>query len=674
MEGIFNKDGSRLCYYYDDEKVWIEPWGDNSLRVRSTRMANMPLENWALLETESKAEIKLDEKTASIVNGKIKAIVTSSGKLTFYNQRGDIILQEFVRNFTDWTAEYVSALEIYAREFKPLIGGDYKLTMRFESLDPNEKIYGMGQYQQQNLELKGTELELAHRNSQSSIPFMVSSLGYGFLWNNPAIGRVTFGKNITLWQAESTKLLDYWVTAGDTPAEIVEAYSSVTGTVPMMPDFAMGFWQSKLRYQTQEELLEVAREYKRRELPISVIVADFFHWPTQGDWKFDSTYWPDPEAMIKELNDMGIELLVSIWPTVDSRSENFDEMMQKGYLIRTERGLRVGIIDKRGATIFFDPTNPGSREFVWQKAKQNYYDIGVRMFWLDESEPEYCVYDFDNYRYYLGPNLQIGNIYPAMYAKTFFDGMKNEGQENIINLIRCAWAGSQRYGALLWSGDINSSFTSFREQLVAGLNMGMSGIPWWTTDIGGFHGGDSSDPKFKELLIRWFEWGTFCPVMRLHGTRKPLKPQFGTTGGAMCRSGADNEVWSFGDEVYRISKKYLFIRERIKPYVKLLMEAAHKHGTPVMRPLFYDFPKDEKAWECEDAYMFGPDLLVAPVMYSEAVTRSVYLPEGTEWEDVWTGQRFNGGQQITVNAPIDIIPLFSKPGSSISKMITDKKD
>jgi alpha-D-xyloside xylohydrolase len=428
----------------------------------------------------------------------------------------------------------------------------------------------MGQYQHPYLNLKGCDLELAHRNSQASVPFMLSSLGYGFLWNNPAVGRVTFGKNVTTWEARSTKKLDYWITAGDTPAEIEEAYADVAGTVPMMPDYAMGFWQCKLRYQTQDELLQVAREYKKRGLPISVIVVDFFHWPFQGEWKFDPVYWPDPDAMIAELQSMGIELMVSIWPTVDKRSENFQEMLEKGLLIRTNRGYRLSM-DFQGNTIHYDATNPEAQKYVWEKVRKNYYAKGIKIFWLDEAEPEYSVYDFDNYRYHLGSDLQIGNIYPVMYAKTFFDGMNAAGQKNILNLLRCAWAGSQKYGTTVWSGDIHSSFESLRNQVAAGLNMGIAGIPWWTTDIGGFHGGNVTDKDFHELLIRWFEYGTFCPVMRLHGDREPHKTQFGTTGGATCVSGADNEVWSYSDEVYAVCKKYLFLREQLKPYITAIM-------------------------------------------------------------------------------------------------------
>lgn len=657
---VFSNDGNRLVYHYDAEEFWIEPWGKNSLRFRATKGPAMLNEAWALLPQEECAtEIIIDEKCASIRSGNIKALITKEGLLSVYNGEGKKLLEEYTRNRRDVFARNCSALDIEGREFKPIPGGDYHLTVRFESLDRDERIYGMGQYQQPYLNLKGLDLELAQRNSQASVPFALSSRGYGFLWNNPGVGRAVFGKNIMSFECYSTKQMDYWVCAGDTPAEIIEQYTEVTGKVPMMPDYAMGFWQCKLRYQTQEELLNIAREYKRRGLPISVIVVDFFHWPKQGDWKFDPVYWPDPDGMIKELKEMGIELMVSIWPTVDRESENFNEMLEKGYLIRTDRGVRVGL-NFQGATIHCDVTNPKARKFFWETAKKNYFDKGVKIFWLDEAEPEYTMYDFDNYRYHLGSNLQIGNIYPVKYAQAFFEGQTEAGQQNIINLLRCAWAGSQKYGTLVWSGDIASSFESFRNQLAAGLNMGMAGIPWWTTDIGGFHGGDPQDPAFQELLIRWFQWGAFCPVMRLHGDREPKQPQYGTTGGAACCSGAANEVWSYSDEVYEVCKKYLNIRETLRPYITEQMKAAHEKGTPVIRPLFYDFPEDETAWEIEDAYMFGPRYLVAPVMEAGLRSREVYLPKGASWKNRETGAVHTGGSRITVDAPLECIPVFER--------------
>ncbi len=657
---MLRAEKTKLVYHYDAEELWIEGWGKNGLRIRATKNAQMPAEDWALNpEAKTSGEIEFTEAGAGMRNGKINLFITNSGKITVYDQSGKILLEEYWRNRRDLTDRKCSAIEIEGREFKPNIGGDYHVTMRWESLDRNEKLYGMGQYQQPYLDLKGTDLELAHRNSQASVPFLLSSSGYGMLWNNPGIGRAVFGKNVMSFEAYASKSIDYWITVGDTPAQIEEDYAQVTGTVPMMPEYGLGFWQCKLRYQTQEELLEVAREYKRLGIPLDVIVVDFFHWPRQGEWKFDPVYWSDPDGMIKELQELGTELMVSIWPTVDRESENYEEMLEKGYLIRTERGFRVGL-NFEGATIHYDATNPGARQYLWEKVKKNYYKKGIKIFWLDEAEPEYTAYDFDNYRYYRGTDLEIGNLYPVDYAKTFYEGMKAEGQENIVNLLRCAWAGSQKYGALVWSGDIASSFESMRNQIAAGLNMGLAGIPWWTTDIGGFHGGDPTDPAFRELFVRWFQWGTFCPVMRLHGDREPRQPQYGTTGGATCRSGAANEVWSYGEEVFKICKKYLQIREKLRPYIRELMREAHEKGSPVMRTLFYAYPEDPLCWKVEDEYLFGADILVAPIYHAKQKTRNVYLPGKEVWLEYETKKKYAGNQWIEVESPIEKMPVFVK--------------
>ena len=661
MKAFYEIEGDKLLRQYDSEILTVEAWGDNGLRIRATHEGKMPQNDWALLPAKgAKADISVDGETATVTNGNITAKISDKGELAFFNKKGEALLCEY-------SSREALGIRKSGREFQPIPGGDYKLCVRFAPSD-GEKIFGMGQYQQPYLDLKGCTLELAHRNTQASVPFAVSSRGYGFLWNNPAIGRATFGTNMTEWEAQSTKVMDYWITAGDTPAQIVEQYAAVTGTVPMMPDYAMGFWQCRLRYRTQEELLEVAREYKKRGLPIDVIVADFFHWPHQGDWKFDEEYWPDPEGMIKELNGMGIELMVSIWPTVDKNSDNFEEMFSKGMLTRTNRGVRV-TMQFVNDTLFYDATSEKAREFVWKTAKKNYYDKGVKIFWLDEAEPEFHAYDYDNYRYKQGSCLEIGNLYPALYSKTFYDGQKQAGLENVINLVRCAWAGSQRYGALVWSGDVASSFASFRNQFAAGLNMAMAGIPWWTTDIGGFYGGNPDDPKFRELICRWFPFGAFSPVFRLHGDRMPTQQPTGTKGGGLFGSGAANEVWSYGEEAYGIFVKYMKMRESLRPYIKEQMRLAHEKGTPIMRPLFYDFPSDEKAWETHDELMFGPDILAAPVLYEGVEKRSVYLPKGSVWKECETGRTYDGGTTVECNAPISSMPIFVKDGAKAYDLI-----
>ena len=679
---MFLKERDRLIRKFDNETVWIEPWGDNSLRVRATLLPEMPDNKWALLDRQEKEndnlKIEIKNNEASIKNGNISATFTSRGTIIFRNQKDEVILEEYIRQravLNDTGNEDVnvktikafsSTLKLNPREFKPILGGDYNLTVRFES-DPEEKIFGMGQYQQTFLNLKNCSIELAQRNSQSSVPFYISSKGYGFLWNNPGVGKVNFAKNITEWQLYSTNVLDYWITAGDTPAEIEEKYAEVAGKVPMMPDYALGLWQSKMRYQTQDEVMEVARRYKEKGITPSVIVIDFFHWTEQGHFDFDERYWPDPAKMIKELDEMGIKAMISVWPTVSTNAKTYQEFLENGYLIHVDRGVKM-TMQQLGNTVFIDTTNPNAQKYVWSKLKESYVSKGFKLFWLDVAEPGYMVYDFDNYRYYNGPSLQVANLYPLEYTKMVYDGLKEEGEENIVSLVRCAWAGSQRYGALAWSGDIDSSFKAFRNQVNSGLNMGIAGIPWWTTDIGGFHGGNPDDEEFRELMIRWFQYGTFTPVLRMHGDRQPHSEPLGTDGGGQCSSGAPNEIWSYGEENEKIFTKYIRIREALKPYIKELMKEAHEKGTPIMRPLFYDFPNDKTAWNIENTFMFGPDILVAPIINYKEREREVYLPTGENWIDANTGKQYSGGNYYTIDADIDSIPVFYKLNNEAVKL------
>lgn len=664
------KDG-RIIHRYDKELLMIEPWGRNAVRVRATQRSSFLEDDdlSALLPdpTPTDAVITQEGNQTVLVNGKLRVVVSAAGKISYYNSDGRLLLKEYQRTremMEEGHKEFNSALEIYARTFRPHQSTDnYALTVRFEPT-AEERIYGLGQYQEPFLDMKGCTLELAHRNSQASVPFALSSNGYGFLWNNPGIGRVTFGKNVTEWRADSTRQMDYWITAGDTPAEIEESYADVVGKAPMMPEYGLGFWQCKLRYKTQDEILNVAREYKRRGLPIDVIVVDYFHWPYEGDWTFDPDYWPDPEGMVRELKEMGIHLMVSIWPTVEHDSCNYETMKEMGYLMRSEHGKRLGQL---GNAAIIDATNADARAYVWNVIKENYYKKGIHIFWLDEAEPElngepgYGGYEYEHYRYYKGADVEVGNVYPREYARMAYEGMQAEGQENIVNLLRCAWAGSQRYGALVWSGDIDSSFESLRNQLRAGLSMGIAGIPWWTTDIGGFHGGNIHDKGFREVFTRWFEFGAFCPVMRLHGFREPIQEPMSAVRGGKCPSGTDNEVWSYGEEIYEICKRYMQLREQMRPYTRELMQAAHDKGTPVMRTLFYEFPEDDKAWTVDDEYMYGPDLLVAPILYEGMRKRDVYLPAGS-WRSIADNKVYEGGQTVTVEASIDVLPVFARDG------------
>lgn len=695
---MFAKENNRLIINDNSGTVWIEPWGTDSVRIRMTADRAMDKNDWALLPRNAPTcSIEIHEldtsypwaehfanvekttgQTATLTNGRLQVRVNHEGWISFWQLNetsASLLFEEQWRNRARIDRFCVPTNNPGRELNQNPATFNYKATVRFEAYD-DEKIFGMGQYQDSHLDKKGGSWELAQKNSQASVPFIISTRGYGFLWNNPAIGTATFGTNGTTWTAEQTQKIDYWVTCG-TPSEIEKNYTDVTGRTPMMPDFAMGFWQCKLRYRTQQEVIEVAKEYRRRNLPLDVIVIDFFHWSCQGDFKFDPEDWPDPEQMVRELGEMGVKLMVSVWPTIDERSENFDEMSRNGLLISFDRKNGFNM-DWMGNTVFFDATNPAAQKYVWEKCKENYFKKGIQLFWLDEAEPEYGLYEFEHYKYHIGPAMECSNIYPYFYAKAFYDGLCEENgfdsknatitTEAPLSLIRCAWAGSQKFGTVVWSGDVHSDFRSLRNQIQAGLSMAIAGIPWWTTDIGGFLGGDIKDPDFHELLIRWFEWACFCPVMRLHGERPPFKvldkPYHEIRGHQIkqMESGQDNEVWSFGDDVYKILVELLNLRTRLKPYIKTLMQEAHTNGTPVIRPLMYDFYTDPIAVTTETQYMFGPQLLVCPITEAKASSRQVYLPvlpSGELWTDTATGKTYTGGQTIQASAPLHQIPVFS---------------
>jgi alpha-D-xyloside xylohydrolase len=634
----------------------VEGWGQDSIRVRvglGRLLDDLP---GALLPVDDRAvTVELDDDGATVVNGRLSCHVSTDGAVRFCRTAdGEELLAERRMHF-DWPG---------ARRFEPTGTGFYRLEQRFDAYE-NERLYGLGQHQDMHLNQKGLVVELAQRNAEVSIPFLLSNRGYALLWNNPAIGRVELAENATRWVAESARQIDYWMTTADTPATLLTNYADATGHAPEFPYWASGFWQSRLRYRTQEELLAVAREHHGRGLPLSVIVCDFFHWTQLGDWRFDANEWPDPDAMVSELAAMGVKLMVSVWPSVSPLSENFDAMSESGLLIATEHGTAALTnwvdqgTDKPIGVSFYDATNPDARRFLWDEVREHYYTHGIKLWWLDACEPEIKPGSFANIRFAAGAGLEVANLYPREHVRGFYEAMAAEGETDILMLCRSAWAGSQRYGSLVWSGDIPPTFDSLKIQIRAGLNMAISGIPWWNTDIGGFDGGMQDDPEYRELLVRWFQYAAFTPAFRLHGDRFPQ------AGLGHDKTGGPNEVWSYGEDTYELIVQVLALRERLRPYLHQQMQVASASGMPPMRPLFVDFPDDQESWTVEDQFLFGPDILVAPVTDYGARRRRVYLPRGASWSNSWTGARHDGGAWIEVDAPIDYIPVFARDEAEV---------
>jgi alpha-D-xyloside xylohydrolase len=639
-----------LQFRSGEEVLRVEPWGPDSVRVRVARTRIRSDVPGALLDAAD-GSAYLDGPSRLVV-GRLVVELCDQGVLRF-SKDGKELLAEQRAHFA-WPGP---------RLFSPTGDDYYRLEQRFAAYD-DEKLFGLGQHQHGRLDHKGMVVDLVQRNSEVTIPFALSSRGYGLLWNLPAVGRVEFASNGTRWVADSARQIDYWVTTGDNPAEILSHYAEATGHTPMLPSWAAGFWQSKLRYRTQEELLTVAREYRRRELPLSVIVADYYHWTHLGDWRFDPAEWPDPAAMTKELDSLGVKLMVSIWPSVNPLSVNYEVMRREGLLVGTADGSPVGHVfpDKGFGGIpqpvaFYDPTSARARDFVWKQVKEHYYDLGVRVWWLDACEPEIYPERFESLRFEAGPGREVANLYPREHVRGFAEHLWAEGDDEVVCLVRSAWAGSQRYGAALWSGDIPTTFAALAAQVRAGLSVALSGLPWWTTDIGGFHGGDPDSPEYRELMIRWFQYGVFCPLLRLHGHREP-RDSF-----EAGHSGGPNEVWSYGDAAYEIIAEQLRLRDGLRDYILQQMAEATRSGLPPMRPLFVDFPDDVQAWSVEDQFLFGPDLLIAPVTEAAARSRSVYLPDGASWVESVTGTTYAGGQLVTAEAPLTHIPVFTRSGA-----------
>ena len=642
------KNETSITIYNGIETLRIEAWG-KGIRVRCVPVGEIPEHTWALDRNVPCEGVNISDDALECAGLRCEI---HDGRLSFIRKKDNFCLLE--------EPVYPWALHRRARELHPLSGNSFSADIYFKAYN-DEKLYGMGQYRDASLDQKGRVLELAPRNSQISVPFLLSSRGYGFLWNDPSVGMASFAENMTKWHTESTQCIDYWVTCGDTPKDIIRNFSDVTGKPSELPSDLLGLWQCKLRYRTQDEVLSVAREYKKRGIAPDVIVIDFFHWNYQGDWSFDSDYWPDPKAMADELREMGIHLMVSVWPTVDSRSKNFKEFSDNGFLIRTNKGMNT-TMDFYGKMYFFDSTNPYARKRGYQILKENYGSCGIKLYWLDEAEPEYSVYDYDHYRQFIGSTLETGNFYSRCHAQMLYDGQKADGQKDILNLIRCAWIGSAKYGTLVWSGDIESTFEQMKIQLRNAINMGIAGIPWWISDTGGFYNGNIEDPMFKELLIRWFEWAVYMPILRMHGDRQPnLGSLVKDTdhGGGFCPSGSGNEIWSYGEDVYEILKKHIGIREELKEYIRISAEETVQTGIPLIRAMFLEFPDDLNCYDIDDQYMFGEKYLVAPVTEYMARQRRVYLPKG-KWKDRNGIITESGGEYVTAHAKLDEMPVFER--------------
>jgi alpha-D-xyloside xylohydrolase len=540
------------------------------------------------------------------------------------------------------------------------------------AVQPNEHYYGLGQNQEGVLDLKGRTIDCRHNYDAPAgetvcVPFMVTNKGYGIVWDNASATTVSPGlSSSTHWQSNVGERVSFFVITGDTTDELYAGYAKLTGATPLPPKAAFGLIQSKARYETQAELLDIAKGYRARGLPLDVMVLDWFYWSRMGQLDIDRTYFPDPKGMNDTLKSMGMHSIISVWPRFEKESRYFNFLGTKGWLLKDKDGGVVDGLpirsDRAGALL--DSTNPDARAWFWDRIRDNIASQGFDWFWLDETEPDLVP---DGNFFSIGSGDRYHNLYPLVHTTGVAEGSARDRPDfrNLI-LARAAYLGTQRNGALFWSSDVQANWETLHRQVPAGLGFTATGMAYWSSDTGGWQypsgpkaehaplldpaGATAMSPSYTdypELFTRWFAYNSFTPTLRIHGQRPATA------------------LWDYGAAAEPVLAGFLKLRYTLIPYLYSLGYQTYRTGAPFMRALFMDFPNDPAVATIGDEYMFGPAFLVAPVTEQGVTSRKVYLPAGSEWYDYWTDQRYAGGQTIEAAAPIDRIPLFVRAGSIV---------
>ncbi len=648
-----SKDHLGVTLDYGTYSTRVEIWSDDIARV-THRVANSPQAPQSLTVVAKPAKVnwKMTEAPTevTVTTPQLQIhIDKASGGVRFADEKGSPVLNEAEHGTTLTAASVGSAKNTLA------------VTQNFV-LAPDEAIYGLGQHpDKSSMNYVGTSVHLLQQNTKVAVPVLLSSKGYAVLWDNPAVTDVDVGKadrSTLAWHSEAGFCVDYYLFQGPAPDKAIAGYRWLTGAAPMFGKWAWGFWQSRERYKTQDEILGIVSEYRKRGIPFDGIIQDWQYWPplnqdtAKGGWgshEFDPARYPNPAAMIKGVHDQHAHIMVVSWAKFD--------VTDKGISIPNLKELEavhgayeppIPYVYPKGRGKWYDPFNDRARDVYWSLMSKKLFSLGVDAWWLDASEAELSGKwgEFRDFQTGKGPGALVFNAYPLEHTRAIYEGQRKETpNKRVLLLTRSAYAGQQRNAAVTWSGDIRSAWDVFQKQIPAGLNFCASGVPYWNTDVGGFFGNNPDDPKFVERFTRWFQFGAFCPMFRVHGTDKP------------------KEVWRFDEPTQKILTDFINLRYHLLPYIYSVSWMVTDQGYTMMRPLVMDFQNDPEAQKAGDQFMFGPALLVNPVTQEGAQTRRVYLPTGTKWTDFWTGKVYDGGQTIDGAAPIEAMPLFVKAGS-----------
>jgi alpha-D-xyloside xylohydrolase len=575
-----------------------------------------------------------DPKTVTLTTSGLKIVIAKAdSSIVFYDAAGQKLTQENTRTLTPTE---VNGEKTYRSE-------------RFSNMwDTQEAFYGLGQHQAGVFNLRGESVDIAQDNTNISNPVLLSSNGYGIFWNNGSRSRFDNRFVHALYiTSEVADSIDYYFLYGPDFDKIVASYRALTGQAPLFGKWAYGYWQCKNRYDSQQVLISIAQKYRDLHIPLDNIVQDWFWWNTMGEPVFNNNY-PDPKGMLETLHKDHVHLMISVWPFFRPGSPVYDDMDKRGFFIAK---TKVSGFHPEGMALY-DAFIPDARKYYWKLMDDALFKIGVDAWWLDTTEPETEGLETNllvTHKVALGNGARYANEFPLLTTTAVYEGQRAASdQKRVFILSRSGYAGVQRNAVALWSGDVDPNWETFRRQIPAGLNLSVSGIPYWTTDIGGFVSANPDDPKYRELYIRWFQFGTFCPVFRAHGTR--------TTN--------QNEIWSYGADAQQILTAYDQLRYRLMPYIYSVAWKVTNDGYTLMRPLVMDFRSDTRAQNIGDQFLFGPSILVNPVTEPGASSRHLYLP-GALWYDFWTGSTAHGPCTIDSPATIERLPLYVRAGSIV---------
>lgn len=597
--------------------------------------------NNELIVSSSSLQVKINRQT---------------GAIHFYTAKGNLLLQEKENGI-----QYSPSKD----------SNSYEVKQAFQ-LSSAEPVYGLGQHQKGTMDQRGQQIQLKQNNMQIAVPFFQSIKGYGVLWDNNSTTTFNDGAEGTSFESEVAGGVNYYFIYGGNADKVIAGYRQLTGQAPLFPRWTLGYFQSRERYKSQYETSDVVRKYRELGVPLDGIVQDWQYWgEDESYWnstEFGNPRFPEPKKMIDSVHELNAHIIISVWPSFGNKTKIYQELKQQNVLY----GSYVTWPMNQNVEVY-DAFHPQARDILWRYMNKNIFSIGIDGWWLDSTEPDHFKEKESDeaYKTYLGAYRKVRNAFPLIHTGGVYKNQRAvTDKKRVFILARSAFTGQQRFGTMMWSGDVQTGWNVFRSQISGGLNLSLSGLPYWNSDIGGFFSGRNypngvNDPAFRELYVRWLQFGTFCTMMRSHGTDTP------------------REIYQFGargDWAYDAIEKFINLRYRLLAYnYSNAWQVTSQSGT-MMRALMMDFPTDKKVWNIDNEYMFGKSMLVCPVTDSMYTSRSngnttvdlntikkqkLYLPGGAEWFDFWTGEKLKGGQEVEKEAKIDIMPLYVKAGSII---------